>query len=164
MLSLPVEMLLGKFRKGHYDLSTAAGESPGLKEENVWKDYPRPQMKRENWMSLNGTWMLDGDQIRVPFPPQSQLSNYGKKVKEHFTYEKQFTIAGILKGERILLHFGAVDQIAEVVLNGKTLGIHEGGYLAFSFDVTDCIKRVGENVLQVKVTDKLDRTYPYGKQ
>ncbi len=164
MLSLPVEMLLGKFRKGHYDLSTVAGESLGLKEENVWKDYPRPQMKRENWMSLNGTWMLDGDQIRVPFPPQSQLSNYGKKVKEHFTYEKQFTIAGNLKGERILLHFGAVDQIAEVVLNGKTLGIHEGGYLAFSFDVTDCIKRVGENVLQVKVTDKLDKTYPYGKQ
>ena len=105
MLSLPVEMLLGKFRKGHYDLSTVAGESLGLKEENVWKDYPRPQMKRENWMSLNGTWMLDGDQIRVPFPPQSQLSNYGKKVKEHFTYEKQFTIAGNLKGERILLHF-----------------------------------------------------------
>ena len=63
-----------------------------------------------------------------------------------------------------MLHFDAVDQIAEVILNGKSLGTHEGGYLRFTFDVTDCIKRVGENVLLVKVTDKLDLDYPYGKQ
>lgn len=132
--------------------------------EMNWQEYPRPQMRRKNWMSLNGTWTLDGDPVCVPFPPQSKLSGYGKAVKDNFVYEKRFEFSKCLKDERILLHFGAVDQVAEVVLNGKHLGIHEGGYLAFFFDVTDCIKREGENVLQVKVTDKLDLDYPYGKQ
>ena len=121
-------------------------------------------MKRAHWMSLNGMWKLDGDEIRVPFPPQSRLSNYGKKVKDKFTYEKRFVLSEDMKGERVLLHFGAVDQIAEVILNGRSVGSHEGGYLEFSFDVTDCIKRVGENILQVKVTDTLSLDYPYGKQ
>lgn len=115
-------------------------------------------------MSLNGNWKLDGGDIRVPFPPQSQLSGYGKKVPEKFTYEKQFVLSEKLKGKRILLHFDAVDQIAEVSLNGKTLGTHEGGYLRFTYDVTDCVKRIGENVLKVKVTDTLSLDYPYGKQ
>ena len=163
-LCITLALIFRMIRLGHYELSTEAGEKLSESEEKVWQEYPRPQMKRENWMSLNGMWKLDGDHIRVPFPPQSQLSNHGKKVKDTFTYEKKFTLSDNLKGERILLHFGAVDQIAEVILNGKNLGTHEGGYLAFSFDVTDCIKGVGENVLQVKVTDKLDSDYPYGKQ
>ena len=157
-------MVLKNFSLEHYELSTEAGEKLEKKEERVWKEYPRPQMKREQWMSLNGMWKLDGDDVRVPFPPQSKLSNYGKKVKDTFTYEKIFTLSEEVKGERVLLHFGAVDQIAEVILNGECMGKHEGGYLAFSFDVTDYIKRVGENVLQVRVTDKLDLDYPYGKQ
>ncbi|MBR5489437.1 MAG: glycoside hydrolase family 2, partial [Firmicutes bacterium] len=148
----------------HYNLSTEAGERLGEKEESVWAEHPRPQMKRNQWQSLNGNWTLDGDVIRVPFPPQSELSNYKKKVKEVFTYEKKFELSKDLKGGRILLHFDAVDQIAEVSLNGKTLGCHEGGYLAFSLDVTDCILRDGENCLKVQVTDKLSLDYPYGKQ
>ena len=163
-LCITLALIFRMIRLGHYELSTEAGEKLSESEEKVWQEYPRPQMKRGNWMSLNGMWKLDGDHIRVPFPPQSQLSNYGKKVKDTFTYEKKFTLSDNLKGERILLHFGAVDQIAEVILNGKNLGTHEGGYLAFSFDVTDCIKSMGENILQVKVTDKLDSDYPYGKQ
>ena len=163
-LCITLALIFRMIRLGHYDLSTEAGEKLDKTEEKVWQEYPRPQMKRENWMSLNGMWKLDGEDIRVPFPPQSELSGYGKKVKDTFTYEKKFTVTENLKGERILLHFGAVDQIAEVTLNGKALGTHEGGYLRFTFDVTDCIKRVGENVLQVKVTDKLDLDYPYGKQ
>ena len=150
-------------RQGHYELFTEAGEQLE-KEEEIWKEYPRPQMRRKTWQSLNGIWKLDDDDIRVPFPPQSVLSNYEKKVKDSFTYTKNFFVSEKLKGERILLHFGAVDQIAEVMLNGKNLGIHEGGYLEFSYDVTDCIKRTGENILQVKVTDRLDQDYPYGKQ
>ena len=150
-------------RQGHYELFTEAGEQLE-KEEEIWKEYPRPQMRRKTWQSLNGIWKLDDDDIRVPFPPQSVLSNYEKKIKDSFTYTKNFFVSEKLKGERILLHFGAVDQIAEVMLNGKKLGIHEGGYLEFSYDVTDCIKRTGENILQVKVTDRLDQDYPYGKQ
>ena len=163
-LCITLALIFRMIRLGHYELSTEAGENLDSAEEKVWMEYPRPQMKRENWMSLNGMWKLDGDDIRVPFPPQSKLSNYEKKVKESFTYEKKFTLSEELKGERILLHFGAVDQIAEAALNGKVLGVHEGGYLSFAYDVTDCIKRVGENILQVKVTDKLDLNYPYGKQ
>ena len=163
-LCVTLALIFRMIRLGHYELSTEAGEKLEKSDENVWQEYPRPQMKRAHWMSLNGVWKLDGDEIRVPFPPQSQLSNYGKKVKDIFTYEKKFVLSENMKGERILLHFGAVDQIAEVILNGKSLGTHEGGYLEFSFDVTDCIKRVGENILQVKVTDRLSLDYPYGKQ
>lgn len=164
VLCVTLALIFRMIRLGHYELSTEAGEKLEKSDENVWKEYPRPQMRRAHWMSLNGMWKLDGDEIRVPFPPQSQLSNYGKKVKDIFTYEKKFVLSENMKGERILLHFGAVDQIAEVILNGKSLGSYEGGYLEFSFDVTDCIKRVGENVLQVKVTDTLSLDYPYGKQ
>ena len=164
VLCVALALIFRMVRLGHYDLSTEAGERFSKTEETLWQGYPRPQMKRAAWQSLNGIWKLDGDEIRVPFPPQSQMSNYGKKVKNSFTYEKEFILSEDLKGERMLLHFGAVDQIAEVCLNGKTLGMHEGGYLAFSFDVTDCVKRVGENLLQVKVTDKLSLDYPYGKQ
>ena len=164
VLCVVLALIFRMIRLGHYELSTEAGEKLEKSEEQVWQEYPRPQMKRKHWMSLNGMWKLDGDEIRVPFPPQSQLSNYGKKVKDSFVYEKIFTIPEDFRGEKILLHFGAVDQIAEVVLNGKTLGTHEGGYLSFAFDVTDCIKRVGENKLEVKVTDKLSLDYPYGKQ
>lgn len=164
VLCVTLALIFRMIRLGHYELSTEAGEKLEKSDENVWQEYPRPQMKRVHWMSLNGIWKLDGEEIRVPFPPQSQLSNYGKKVKDKFIYKKKFVLSEDMKGERILLHFGAVDQIAEVILNGKSLGTHEGGYLEFSFDVTDCIRRVGENILQVKVTDTLSLDYPYGKQ
>ena len=163
-LCIVLALTFRMIRLGHYELSTEAGERLEKSDEKVWKEYPRPQMRRDSWMSLNGMWKLDGEDIRVPFPPQSKLSGYEKKIKESFTYEKTFTLSEDVCGERILLHFGAVDQIAEVILNGKSLGVHEGGYLAFSYDVTECIKRVGENILQVKVTDKLSLEYPYGKQ
>ena len=163
-LCIVLALTFRMIRLGHYELSTEAGERLEKSDEKVWKEYPRPQMRRDSWMSLNGMWKLDGEDIRVPFPPQSKLSGYEKKIKDSFTYEKTFTLSEDVCGERILLHFGAVDQIAEVILNGKSLGVHEGGYLAFSYDVTECIKRVGENILQVKVTDKLSLEYPYGKQ
>lgn len=164
VLCFVLALISRMIRLGHYELSTEAGDFLNPKEERVWQQHPRPQMKRDSWMSLNGIWKLDDREIRVPFPPQSQLSNYGKKVKDVFACEKKFTLSDEVKGERILLHFDAVDQIAEVSLNGKTLGTHEGGYLAFSYDVTDCMKRVGENILKVKVTDRLSLDYPYGKQ
>ena len=85
-LCITLALIFRMIRLGHYELFTEAGERLGKTDENVWMEYPRPQMKRESWMSLNGTWKLDCDQIRVPFPPQSQLSNYGTKVKDTLTY------------------------------------------------------------------------------
>ena len=129
-----------------------------------WQAHPRPQQKRELWYSLNGTWKLDGKDITVPFPPQAKLSGFEGAVPDSFSYEKSFVLPPEFTKETILLHFGAVDQIAEVWLNGQYLGKHEGGYLPFSFDVSSCVKKNGENLLKVAVTDTLDKTYPYGKQ
>ena len=128
-----------------------------------WNIHPRPQMKRALWQSLNGQWTLNGQPILVPFPPQSRLSDYKGSVPDSFTYETHFTLPESFTKERVLLHFGAVDQVAEVWLNGRPVGRHEGGYLPFSFDVSDYLK-ASENLLQVAVVDTLDHTYPYGKQ
>lgn len=80
-------------------------------------------------------------------------------------YETAFTLpAGFApQGCRVWLRFGAVDQVAEVVVNGVPLARHEGGYLPFSVDVTDVL-RPEDNRLEVKAVDTLSHDYPYGKQ
>ena len=93
-----------------------------------------------------------------------KLSDYKGKVGEHLVYETEVTIPKTFDKERILLHFGAVDQVAEVFVNGRGVGKHEGGYLPFYFDITDYVTRDGVNKLVVKVTDTLSKEYPYGKQ
>ena len=132
-----------------------------LAGEKTWNKHPRPQMKRDNYKIINEGWTLDGKIIRVPFPPQSFLSGYEDVVDDELTYKVSF-VGSQKAGHRVLLHFGAVDQIATVYLNGVLLGKHEGGYLPFSFDITDVLKE--ENLLEVKVIDALDTDYPYGKQ
>ena len=149
-------------RNGHYELWTESGEKLG--ESNGWNQYPRPQMKREKYVILNDGWKLNGADIRVPYPPQSMLAKYPHKVKDHLTYEMNFEIPETFTEDRILLHFGAVDQIAKVMVNGVTVGGHTGGYLPFSFDITEAVKKGESNQLVVEVKDTLDRTYPYGKQ
>ena len=144
-----------------YRLMTEAGDRMENKEE-VWQEYPRPQFVRDNWQCLNGIWELDGSPVRVPFVPESILSGYQGQINTTMTYTKCFTSAKPQKNKRVLLHFGAVDQIAEVFLNGTFLGKHAGGYAPFSFDVTEVIGE--ENRLEVKVTDELNKDYPYGKQ
>ena len=101
----------------------------------------------------------------MPFPPQAALSGYGKAVPPRFTYTKSFTLPENFAPPRarVLLHFGAVDQIAEVSLNGRLLARHEGGYLPFTVEVTAALAE-GENKLAVAVTDTLSHKYPYGKQ
>ena len=128
-----------------------------------WSEHPRPQMKRDSWHSLDGVWQLNGQPIVVPFPPQSPLSGWEGDVPEELHYETTFTVPQKLRGQRLLLHFGAADQVAEVTLNDRFLGRHEGGYLPFSFDITDCVTG-GENHLTVKAVDSLSHYYPYGKQ
>lgn len=134
--------------------------------ETGWsKHYPRPQFRRDSFFPLDGAWTLDGRQIAVPFPPQSALSGWTGELGTAMRYETVFTLPQgfAAPGERVLLLFGAVDQCCEAFVNDVPVGSHEGGYLPFSFDVTDALKE-GENALRLDVTDPLSRKYPYGKQ
>lgn len=117
----------------------------------MWDSYPRPQLKRDSFISLNGTWKVNDENTYVP----SCLTSKKLCYKKSFMFWKS--------NDRTILHIGAADQTAEVFLNGTLLGIHEGGYLPFSFDVTEVICE-GENVLSINVTDTLSSDYPYGKQ
>ena len=145
-------------RNGHYELMSEAGEEM---DDSAWTEYPRPQMRRNNWTNLNGIWHLDGKEIRVPFPPQSALSGYTGKVGNTLRYRRTIQIGET--ENRILLHFGAVDQACSVLVNGTTVGTHEGGYLPFFFDITPFVSP-GENLLEVIAEDTLSHNYPYGKQ
>ncbi len=164
VLCVGLHMIFTMMRNGHYDLLSETGEEFIEEKQKPWQEYPRPQMRRDNYCLLNGTWKCNGSDILVPFAPQAPLSGYGKKVDDKLVYEKTFSIPKDFTKKKILLHFGAVDQIATVWLNEKKLGSHEGGYLPFSFDITNAVKRDGENLLKVEVIDTLSKDYPYGKQ
>lgn len=127
-------------------------------------EHPAPQWMRNDIYMLDGTWECDGSDIRVPYAPQAKLSGYNGKVGDVLHYKMTFDIPGSFLKERILLHFGAADQIADVSINGRNVGHHEGGYLAFTYDITDVVKRDSKNVLEVTATDTLSHHYPYGKQ
>ena len=124
-------------------LLTKAGESFSGCEHNK---YPRPQLVRESYFSLNGAWDFSANElfsgeIIVPFSPESLLSRVHKVFPDAtpLTYKKQFTLhQGFIK-DKVILHFGAVDGICSVYLNDHLLGVHMGGYDSFSFDVTDYI-------------------------
>ena len=152
----------------HSDLMTQAGRAL---QGRPWQEYPRPTLRRDSYFNLNGEWKFSAGSeaydrtIRVPFPPESLLSGIHETYPDGtaLCYRRRFRLPeGFVRG-RVLLHFGAADQVAEVALNGVRLGAHTGGYAPFSFDVTDALRE--ENVLTVRVTDKLDRhILPYGKQ
>lgn len=157
-------------------IRTVALKTPFESDENAWDIYPRPQMVRDSYLSLCGEWELfrrkckekeDSfiGKIKVPFPPESRLSDIEQTIEagDSFTYKKTFSVSSDFLNEKTLLHFGAVDQTTSVWLNQELLGSHTGGYLPFSFDITEHI-RVGENTLTVKVWDPLDPEVPYGKQ
>ena len=137
-------------------------------------EYPRPLLKRDSYLSLNGEWDFAysvsepnaySEKILVPFCPESRLSGIGRghTDEESLYYRRSFTIPEGFKNDRIILHFGAVDQVCEVFINSISTGAHEGGYLPFSFDITDLIKN-GENEIKVVAEDTLSELYPYGKQ
>ena len=134
------------------------------KNEIGWKKHPRPQLRRRIFQMIESGWCLNGRDICVPFPPQAPLSEYEGDIGTKLCYEVSFVLPESFAKERVLLHFGAVDQVAEVFVNGVCVGTHEGGYLPFSFDVTEVVSRTGVNRLEVKVTDELSKAYPYGKQ
>lgn len=145
--------------------------------KNVLPEYPRPQLAREKWMNLNGLWQYQpgtageaipqgklSQTILVPFPVESALSGVMEQ-HDRIWYRRKFTVPASWKGEHILLHFGAVDYEAEVFVNGKSLGVHKGGYDPFSFDITSAVKGAGEQELTVRVYDPTDDAgLPRGKQ
>jgi len=148
-------------------LTTTAGETL---RGTPWTVYPQPQMKRENWLNLNGDWDFSVDyekkgSIRVPFCPESRLSGIGTHFDEGslLCYNRSFRLPEGWEKGRVLLHIGAADQRADVFVNGKPAGTHKGGYEAFAFDITAFLKE--ENHLQVCCFDDLqEQSYPYGKQ
>ena len=132
----------------------------------VWDIYPRPKMVRKSFLNLNGEWTFCDAKITVPFCPESAASGLGILLDDNdiVFYEKTFTLPEGFRKGRVLLHFGAVDQVADVYLNGCFIGRHEGGYTHFSYDVTAALQE-GENHLKVRVEDRLDDgIFPYGKQ
>lgn len=129
-----------------------------------WQSHPRPQLRRKAYKILNGTWMLDEQKIEVPFAPQSPLSGYKGKIKEVMLYTFEFEVPKDFTADKMLLHFGAVDEVADVFINGRCIGRHKGGYLPFSFDVSEDIKRDGVNRIMVEFEDHLTGKYPFGKQ
>ncbi|MBV9848430.1 MAG: glycoside hydrolase family 2 [Armatimonadetes bacterium] len=137
-------------------------------------DYPRPQMVRKAWQSLNGPWdyaLTDKDataapaayagRILVPYPYESALSRVGKASvpDQRLWYRRAFTIPSSWQGRRVLLHFGAVNWDSGVFVNGRPIGTHRGGYDGFEFDITDVLKP-GANELVVSAWNPLRSDVP----
>ena len=151
-------------------LSTIHGEKL---QGTPWNVYPRPQMRRDSFLNLNGKWEFSTNYgepagvktILVPFCPESRLSG----VEHHFpegaalTYRKTLKLPEGFNRGRVLLHIGAADQTAAVFVNKKKLCEHQGGYEAFTVDITEALQE--ENELVIICTDDLnDQSFPYGKQ
>ena len=135
-------------------------------------EYPRPQFERSTWVNLNGPWTyeLDSDNtgnkrnlptskslsgtITVPFCPESKLSgvNHTDFIKRIW-YQRSLTIPTDWENKKILLHFGAVDYVAEIYLDGRMVGFHYGGSTPFSIDLTQITKPVHTYNLVVDASD-----------
>lgn len=159
------------------DFKLATRWSKEVSPTNALKEYPRPQMVRDNWLNLNGLWEYaittqDMDMplsyegwILVPYPLESALSGVQRHITPQQALWYRKTVAYTKKvSKRVLIHFGAVDNEATVYVNGTEIGKHKGGYTTFSFDITDALKS-GDNEIVVRVFDPTDQgIYPHGKQ
>ena len=157
------------------ELMTARGEELLSSNEIPWDIYPRPQMRRDSYLNLNGQWHLsvksyysageyEGD-ITVPFCPESQLSGVNCHFEEGnaLVYRRPFSLPQGFNRGRVLLHIGAADQYLQCFVNDKKVGYHSGGYESMTFDITDALQE--ENEIRFRCFDDLTRKqFPYGKQ
>ena len=163
---LDIRRVLASAPKKHTEetlnsLTTVWGEA--LDPSNVLPEHPRPRMQREEYAMLNGVWEyaitpVDGEadaktlaqqaipsrwdgQIVVPFSPEAPLSGVGRTVQpsEFLWYKHKIELPKLADDQRLILHFEAVDWMCACFVNGKLAGTHAGGYLPFSFDVTDLL-------------------------
>ena len=140
-------------------------------------EYPRPQFKRDSYICLNGYWeyaIRDNDaipnefdgQILVPYSPEVEKSGVNKTLlpNQFLFYRLNYKISKDFIKDKIILHFGAVDQIAEVFINGQFAMKHIGGFLPFSLDIKPYLK--DENVkIVLRVVDTTNISYhSSGKQ
>lgn len=147
--------------------------------ENVWKEYPRPQLERAQWKNLNGLWeysVISKNQaqpkkfqgnILVPFCVESSLSGVMGEVKpdDRIWYKRSFTVPTDWKGKSVILNFEAVDYSTTVLVNGAIVGFHKGAYDRFSFDITDYLKKNGTQEIVISVDDPSSSgAQPRGKQ
>jgi len=143
--------------------------------------YPRPQLRRDPWWSLNGPWDYAIDakgsvaridrvewqgSIQVPFTPETEASGVGNTgFYRTVWYRKQFEAPPLKAGERVMLHFGAVDHAASVWVNDRLVGTHVGGYTPFAFDITLALRESGSQTVVVRADDDpFDLAKPRGKQ
>ncbi len=135
----------------------------------MFDEYPRPQMERAQWQNLCGPWdyaitnsdtvpsVWDGS-ILVPFSPEAPASGVNRTVNpgDRLWYRQRVSFAG--EGDRVLLHFGAVDQVADVWCNGTHLGSHRGGYTPFTLEVPDALNQERTGELLVRVRDDTEQS------
>lgn len=139
-----------------------------------FSEYPRPQLKRESYLNLNGEWCFsvfakDGKEkfsgkILVPFAPESRISGVFKQIDkdDSLVYQREFLLTKEFINEKTIIHFGACDQYASVFINGNLVG-ENIGILPFSLDITEFISE-GQNTVKVVAKDPLNLDIPYGKQ
>ncbi|MBC7659270.1 MAG: glycoside hydrolase family 2 [Chitinophagaceae bacterium] len=143
--------------------------------------HPRPQLCRDEWTSLDGAWRFLFDshanfnkpsdigswplQIEVPFAPETSRSGIGDTGFHKYCWYQRDFVLPIVKGKRTILHFGAVDYVAQVWVNDQYAGTHEGGHTPFQFDITHLLNTNGQQVVTVRVEDDPhDLAKPRGKQ
>jgi len=165
-------------------LMLALPAAPRVQAEVPRPEYPEPRFERSRWRSLNGEWEFEFDDANAGLDQNWQASTkpFSKRIKVPFCFEspasgiggtgfhpwvwyrREFSPPQEWRGQRVLLHFGAVDYRAWVWINGRMAGSHEGGNTPFHFDITPHLKP-GSNVVTLRVEDPpKDRTIPRGKQ
>jgi hypothetical protein len=148
--------------------------------ENVWKEYPRPQMVRTDWLNLNGLWDFEiterdtnkiainyARKILVPFCVESALSGIKETItgKQQMIYRRFFSIPSHWNQKHLILHFEAVDYEAKVWVDGKYVGIHKGGYDHFQFDIAGFLNKDEKHEIKLVVWDPTNEgSQPIGKQ
>ena len=165
-----------QWHKGNPPIATPWFDEVG--PDNALPEYPRPQLTRDAWQNLNGVWQFAkaevgeappvgralGERVLVPYPIESALSGI-QRHEDRMWYRRTFTVPAAWQGQRLQLHFGAVDYDAKVWVNGTQVATHRGGYDGFDVDVTNALRGRGPQELIVWAEDLTDATgQPIGKQ